>query len=391
MLCYRPERLFLIVFMLCLLDGVLLALYPAEFYWHHRRVEEWMIYRFLTCFLLGSAGFLLLCATALSHRMSALGPKRRDGDSFWIGVVARLFEWQPLLAFSGGAVVASVALLWPGIVEFVTTGGITLHWSRIIVGVFGLLLAFQALVTLVLLQVVALWVAMARYRQAERARQALEPAGAGRRSGGARLMGVTQRLHDGYVHGRRVRVLADLLAGLIPPAESVLDVGCGDGLLARCIQDLRPDIQIRGIDVMVRDGTHVPVHSFDGRTIPHGDGEVDVVLFVDVLHHTDDPMILLREAARVARKGILIKDHTRDGLLAGSTLRFMDYVGNAHHGVVLPYNYWPHRQWLDAFRDMGLTVRAWQDELKLYPLPADWVFGRSLHFIAHLEPVRPEA
>ena len=67
------------------------------------------------------------------------------------------------------------------------------------------------------------------------------------------------------------------------------------------------------------------------------------------------PTVLLREAARVARQGVVIKDHTRDGILAGPILRFMDFVGNAHHGVALPYNYWPRRCWIGAFEELGLS------------------------------------
>ena len=74
-LCYRPERLFMMVFWLFLLVGVLMALYPVEFYCTHRRVEEWMIYRFIACFLLGSMGFFLLCAAALANRMVVPGPE----------------------------------------------------------------------------------------------------------------------------------------------------------------------------------------------------------------------------------------------------------------------------------------------------------------------------
>jgi SAM-dependent methyltransferase len=198
-------------------------------------------------------------------------------------------------------------------------------------------------------------------------------------------MKMTQAIHDGYVHDRRVRRLGELLASRLPSGASVLDVGCGDGLLAAGIQSLRPDVRIRGIDVLVRSGTHVPVQPFDGETIPEADGGADVVLFVDVLHHTEDPLVLLREAVRVARHRILIKDHTRNGFLAGPTLRFMDHVGNAHHGVSLPYNYWPRRRWIEAFDGLSLDVQNWQDKLGLYPWPADWVFGRSLHFIASLE------
>lgn len=50
-------------------------------------------------------------------------------------------------------------------------------------------------------------------------------------------------------------------------------------------------------------------------------------------------MTALKEAARVARHCIVIKDHTVTGVLARPTLRLMDLVGNAPHDVVLTYNY----------------------------------------------------
>jgi len=198
-------------------------------------------------------------------------------------------------------------------------------------------------------------------------------------------MGVIDSVHTTYVHSRRVGVLATQLAGLLPAHARVLDIGCGDGLLSRLILNARADLQIEGIDVLVRPSTHIPVKPFDGKMVPSAERSYDIVMLVDVLHHTMDPMVLLREAKRVARQSIVIKDHTKDGLLAGATLRFMDYVGNARHGVSLPYNYWRERQWRGAFAELGLTIGVWQSSLHLYPRPADWVFGRRLHFIAKLE------
>lgn len=197
-------------------------------------------------------------------------------------------------------------------------------------------------------------------------------------------MSLTDWIHDDYVHGRRVRALCDRLSELIPLNASVLDVGCGDGLLAHLILQKRPDIKISGVDVLVRDQTRIPVHPFDGTNLPLPDKSTDVVMFVDVLHHTVDPTILLREAVRVARNAVVIKDHNLRGFLAGPTLRFMDRVGNARHGVALPYTYWNEQKWFDAFAALGLKVGRWQKDLKLYPTPASWFFDRSLHFVARL-------
>ena len=194
-----------------------------------------------------------------------------------------------------------------------------------------------------------------------------------------------QQLHQQHVHTRRVRILAQHLAKLIPQHAAVLDVGCGDGLLASLVQQLRPDISISGIEVLVRNQTAIPMMPFDGEHIPSADHSVDVVMFVDVLHHTRDQMVLLREAKRVARQCILIKDHTCDGLFANATLRFMDWIGNAAYGVALPYNYWSEAKWRESFNRLSLSIKSWDQSLGLYPFPASLLFERRLHVITKLQ------
>ena len=195
------------------------------------------------------------------------------------------------------------------------------------------------------------------------------------------------RCHRSMVFGRRVRVLSALIADLLPVSGSILDVGCGDGSIASLIQERRPDLEIVGLDVLARSDAKIPVQIFDGTTVPYPEDSFDVAMFVDVLHHTDHAERLLKEARRVARQALIVKDHTRDGGLARPTLRLMDWFGNRPHGISLPYNYWSEREWREAFRRTGLAPSTWISDIPLYPWPANLVFGRSLHFLAQLQPM----
>jgi 2-polyprenyl-3-methyl-5-hydroxy-6-metoxy-1,4-benzoquinol methylase len=201
-------------------------------------------------------------------------------------------------------------------------------------------------------------------------------------TGWRRMLQPAGAVHGKLVHSRRVQMLASHFADLIPPQHSVLDVGCGDGLIDTLIAARRPDLEIAGVDVLVRPDARIAVVTYDGCHLPFKDGSWDTVLFCDVLHHTTDPVTLLREAARVARHNVIIKDHTVQGPLARLTLRFMDVVGNAPHGVQLTYNYLTPAQWEEAFRQSGLRVEKLRGRLSLYPSWADRIFGRSLHFLA---------
>ena len=199
---------------------------------------------------------------------------------------------------------------------------------------------------------------------------------------------ITGFIHERYLAPRRVGILAGLLAPLFPQAASVLDVGCGDGAVSQAILRLRPDLRIEGIEVLPRGTPEISVSAYDGKRIPFSNQSFDAVMFVDVLHHAADPAQLLRDAARVAAKCVVIKDHTAEGLLALATLRFMDRVGNARHGVALPYNYWRRAQWQQEFERAGLSPLSWKDSLHLYPWPSSLLFDRSLHFVSRVESVR---
>lgn len=198
-------------------------------------------------------------------------------------------------------------------------------------------------------------------------------------------MGAFTKVHDKAIFGRRVEVLTNHFLNAIPQGpQKILDLGSGSGTIARRIMDSRPEIEITGVDILIRPNTLIPMIEYDGDHIPFEDNSFDYVTIADVLHHTPDPAAVLKEAARVAKHGVIIKDHLVEGFLAEEILGFMDWVGNKGYNVRLIYNFLNRKQWDDAILGAGLKVEMWDDKLNIYPMPFSLIFDAKLHFITRL-------
>jgi glycosyltransferase involved in cell wall biosynthesis len=108
------------------------------------------------------------------------------------------------------------------------------------------------------------------------------------------------------------RLLAELLRSL---GNSLLDVGCGPGMLWPYLERYRPGFAWTGLDATERMLAvarqlfpHVPVHHGDAGDLPFGDGSFDVVLLRHVLEHLPEWLLLraLREATRVAGNAVCL-------------------------------------------------------------------------------------
>ena len=102
----------------------------------------------------------------------------------------------------------------------------------------------------------------------------------------------------------RNRAQAEMLEDHVRRGERVLDVGCGSGYLSNCLQEMYA-VEATGLDI--RDFRTKPIafQSFDGTSIPFPDKSFDHVLLSFTLHHSHDPMTLIRECHRVARRSIM--------------------------------------------------------------------------------------
>jgi glycosyltransferase involved in cell wall biosynthesis len=156
LLLYRPGRLFTFAAAVSLFVAIGWGLYPLEFYFQNRRLEEWMIYRILLSGFLVTCSVSLLAAAAFADRLLFLVQQKRS-RSFMSQVRGRLFAPRALLTFAILSTIVAIVLVWPGLVEYVATRQVTLHWSRVVAAVFLLQVATTALIHLVLERVVALW------------------------------------------------------------------------------------------------------------------------------------------------------------------------------------------------------------------------------------------
>jgi ubiquinone/menaquinone biosynthesis C-methylase UbiE len=191
-------------------------------------------------------------------------------------------------------------------------------------------------------------------------------------------------VHNHSVFQRRVSVLAKTIGSLIDSGGRGLDVGCGDGSLALSIQKTSPGLVFEGVDVLARPEVRIPFNVYDGKRLPFDDDSFDWLIIVDVLHHTDDPLAVLSECFRVCKGKVIIKDHLCETEIQRMLLVFMDWVGNRGHDVRLPYNYLRKDQWDSFFSELHVNVLEWDEDVKLYSQPFEFVFGGGLHFISML-------
>lgn len=194
------------------------------------------------------------------------------------------------------------------------------------------------------------------------------------------------RLHRKFVKPKQSDRVVDILVELLPEQGRVLDVGCGTGKISRLIQERNPKLSVEGIDVLVQTKAEVDVKQFDGANIPFNDGVFEAVIFVDVLHHTNNHAQLLKEALRVSKSDVIVKDHICNGRIAFGILAFMDWVGNSSLGIHSVHSYLSKEQWTRLFRGIGVAVTETIMVKGLYPFPFSLVFERDKQVIFRLSP-----
>ncbi len=163
-------------------------------------------------------------------------------------------------------------------------------------------------------------------------------------------------IHSKLLIKYRNKMLLKLIYKDLIDSSSILSVGCGTGFIESYILSRNKKIKIDGIDVIVPKNTYIKVKKYDGKKMPFKSNSFDVVMFLDVLHHTNNIEGLISEAKRVAKKTILIKDHYYKNKFDHFLLRVADYIGNKGWGISLDYNYLKEVEWRKLIERLNLKI-----------------------------------
>jgi SAM-dependent methyltransferase len=183
---------------------------------------------------------------------------------------------------------------------------------------------------------------------------------------------VTGNTYDKY--GSTNPVVRRLMAGFestldelftLADPQSLLDVGCGEGVLVhRWAQRIAPR-PVVGIDLeepsiqagwAQHQAPNLDYRVMKAEDLPFADGEWDVATAVEVLEHVPDPAHTVAEMARVARRWLLVSV-PREPLWRGLNMArgaYLKDLGNTPGHL----NHWSKRSFVGLLSRHGEVVEA---------------------------------
>ena len=155
------------------------------------------------------------------------------------------------------------------------------------------------------------------------------------------------------IDDKRVKAVMNKILPYLKSDSTVVDIGSGNCKISKELQNR--GFVVKPVDIKNKSEFKniIPV-VYDGKTLLFSDNTFDVALLITVLHHTKNPIQLLKEAKRVAKTIILMED-TYKGRLQKYLTFIMDSLVNLEF-IGHPHTNKTVSKWEEIFKELNLRV-----------------------------------
>ncbi len=135
--------------------------------------------------------------------------------------------------------------------------------------------------------------------------------------------------------------------------NKILDVGSGNGAICNYLKT--KGYNIDALDVAnLSIYPHIKTVVYDGKKMPFKNKAYGTALLLTVLHHTNNPKIVLKETARVSQKIIIIED-IYSNIIQQYMTYIMDTLVNLGHSN-MTYQNKNDKEWKILFKQLNLQL-----------------------------------
>ena len=143
--------------------------------------------------------------------------------------------------------------------------------------------------------------------------------------------------------------------GFIKKGAKILDLGCGTGVVGKKFQDFFQG-EVLGVDVEDRRTEKIPFQIIDGFHLPFPDKSFDTVLIAYVLHHSRDPIFLLKEVKRVLKDKIILFEDLPEDILSKIICHFHGLNWSRILKNQNALSFTSEKEWGKIFDDLELKI-----------------------------------
>lgn len=137
--------------------------------------------------------------------------------------------------------------------------------------------------------------------------------------------------------------------------SKILDLGCGSGIVGKAFQDFFK-AKIIGVDIRDFRVENIPFQIFDGKKLPFSDNSFDIVLINYVLHHSGNPVALLKEAKRMTKGKIIVFEDLFEGFLSKLICKIHGITFDKFFGNPTKTSFNSEKGWEKIFKELELNI-----------------------------------